>query len=128
MSAIGSTRHGSEKSHVSMEQHVCPVCGKTFDTGAILLDKRLRKSLEHTTLTGNSLCPDDQEKYDAGYIALVGCDPSKTTVINGRVEPGNAYRTGNVAHLRREVWQRVFNVPLPRMGGKPLAYCFVDDA
>ena len=35
----------NDKSHVSLEQHVCLVCGKAFDTGTILLDKRLRQSL-----------------------------------------------------------------------------------
>lgn len=42
----------SEKSHVSLEQHACLVCGTTFDTGAILLDKRLRASMERHTATG----------------------------------------------------------------------------
>ena len=45
------------KSHVGMEQNVCPVCGKAFDTGTILLDRRLRNSLERKTVTGWSLCP-----------------------------------------------------------------------
>jgi len=35
----------NDKSHVSMEQHVCLVCGVTFDPDAILLDKRLRASM-----------------------------------------------------------------------------------
>ena len=35
----------NDKSHVSLEQHVCLVCGTAFDTGAILLDKRLRASM-----------------------------------------------------------------------------------
>src|SRR3546814_5168048 len=42
----------NDKSHVSLEQHVCLVCGVAFDTGAILLDKRLRASLERHTATG----------------------------------------------------------------------------
>src|SRR3546814_1103109 len=41
-----------DKSHVSLEQHVCLVCGTAFDTGAILLDKRLRASMERHTKTG----------------------------------------------------------------------------
>ena len=31
----------NDKSHVSMEQHVCLVCGVAFDTGAILLDNQI---------------------------------------------------------------------------------------
>jgi hypothetical protein len=42
----------NDKSHASLEQHVCLVRGKAFDTGAILLDKRLRASMEHHTATG----------------------------------------------------------------------------
>lgn len=42
----------SEKSHASLEQHVCLVCGTAFDTGRILLDKRLRACMEHHTTTG----------------------------------------------------------------------------
>jgi uncharacterized protein (DUF1786 family) len=41
-----------EKSHVSIEQHVCLICGSAFNTGAILLDRRLRASMEHHTATG----------------------------------------------------------------------------
>ena len=50
----------NDKSHVSLEQHVCLVCGTAFDTGAILLDKRLRASMERHTATGWGLCPEHQ--------------------------------------------------------------------
>lgn len=36
----------NDKSHVSMEQHVCLVGGAAFDTGAIRLEKRLHASME----------------------------------------------------------------------------------
>ena len=39
-----------EKSHVSLEQHACLVCGVSFDTGSILLDKRLRASMKVSAL------------------------------------------------------------------------------
>jgi len=48
----GLTKEKTMKSHVGMEQKVCPVCGQAFDTGVILLDKRLRNSLERKTVTG----------------------------------------------------------------------------
>ncbi|SFE17291.1 hypothetical protein SAMN03159379_07464, partial [Variovorax sp. NFACC26] len=41
-----------EKSHVSMEQHLCLVCGLGFDTGGILFDRRLRQSMQRHTVTG----------------------------------------------------------------------------
>ena len=60
----------NDKSHVSLEQHVCLVCGKAFDTGTILLDKRLRASMEHHTKTGWGLCPEHQKLADDGFVAL----------------------------------------------------------
>ncbi len=41
-----------DKSHVSLEQQLCLVCGTAFDTGNILLDRRLRASMKHQTTTG----------------------------------------------------------------------------
>lgn len=46
----------SEKSHVGMETNQCVVCGKEYETGAILLDKRLRASLERRVCTGLGVC------------------------------------------------------------------------
>ena len=47
----------NDKSHVSLEQHVCLVCGTAFDTGAILLDKRLRASMERTRRPAGACAP-----------------------------------------------------------------------
>jgi len=105
----------SEKSHVSMEQHACLVCTKLFDTGAILLDKRLQASMDNTTVTGWGLCPEHQAKWDEGYIALVEATPGNP--------PG---RTGRLAHIRREAWGKLFDVPPPSHHGKPLPLAFIE--
>lgn len=104
----------NEKSHVSLEQHVCLVCGVTFDTGCILLDKRLRASMKRHTTTGWGLCPEHQKLSDDGFVALVECDPQRSGSASGadRMKPDQAYRTGRLAHLKRDVFARVFNVPL----------------
>ena len=104
----------NDKSHVSLEQHVCLVCGKAFDTGTILLDKRLRASMEHHTKTGWGLCPEHQKLADDGFVALVECDPQRSgsPAGGGRVKPEQAYRTGRLAHLKREAFAQVFNVPI----------------
>lgn len=100
----------TNKSHVSLEQHICPVCGQTFDTGSILLDKRLRQSMDRHTTTGFSLCPEHQKMFEDGYIALVCIDESKTKLgKNGLTTPENAHRTGDVAHLTRTAFQKMFN-------------------
>lgn len=104
----------NDKSHVSLEQHVCLVCGTHFDTGAILLDKRLRASMEHYTATGLGLCPEHQKLADDGFVALVECDPQRSGAAAGtaRMKPEQAYRTGRLAHLKREAFAQVFNVPI----------------
>lgn len=58
----------NDKSHVSIEQHVCLVCGQAFDTGAVLLDRRLRASMAHHTTTGWDLCPVLHD-LDLGFLA-----------------------------------------------------------
>lgn len=39
------------KSHVSLEQKQCPICGKVHDTGNLLLDTRIVNG-EHVLYTG----------------------------------------------------------------------------
>lgn len=104
----------NEKSHVSLEQHVCLVCGVAFDTGNLLLDKRLRASLQRHTATGWGLCAGHQQLSDDGFVALVECDPQRSGSPAGgdRLKPEQAYRTGRVAHIRREVFVRMFNVQI----------------
>jgi hypothetical protein len=103
----------SEKSHVSMEQHVCLVCGHSFDTGAVLLDRRLKPSMERHTITGWDLCPQHRELHEQGFVALVECDPERSgsPVAGDRIQPNEAYRTGKLAHLKREVFVKLFNSP-----------------
>ena len=104
----------NDKSHVSLEQHVCLVCGKAFDTGTILLDKRLRASMEHHTKTGWGLCPEHQKLSDDGFVALVECDPQRSGSPTGaaRMKLDQAYRTGRLAHVRRTMFAQVFNVSI----------------
>ncbi len=104
----------NEKSHVSLEQHVCIVCGRAFDTGAILLDRRLRASMGRHTATGWGLCPEHQKLFDDGFVALIECDPQRSGApVGGRMKPEQAYRTGRLVHVRRTAFARVFNVPIP---------------
>ena len=104
----------NDKSHVSLEQHVCLICGTRFDTGAILLDRRLRASMERHTATGRGLCPEHQKLSDGGFVALVEFDPQRSgsPAGGGRAKPEQAYRTGRLAHLKREAFAQVFNVPI----------------
>ena len=60
-----------EKSYVTLEQHVCPVCMKTFDTGNLLLDDILRDVFEKYTVTGYGLCEEHKKVVEDGYVILV---------------------------------------------------------
>lgn len=111
------------KSHVSMETKQCLVCAKEFNVG-VLLDRRLRDSLESKTLTGYGLCDEHNELFEDEYIALIGIDESKSTITNGNILPENAYRTGSVAHVKYSVLEGFFNVPI----NKSLPIIFVEDA
>lgn len=104
----------NDTSHVSLEQHACLVCGEVFETGAILLDKRLRASMKRHTLTGWDLCSEHQKLFEDGFVALVECDPRRSGASAGatRMKPEQAYRTGRIAHLRRAVFAEVFNLPI----------------
>lgn len=68
----------NEQSYVSIEQHVCIVYCTAFDTGAILLDRRLRASMGRHTATGWGLCPEHQKLFDDGFVALIECDPQRS--------------------------------------------------
>ena len=104
----------NDKSHVSLEQHVCLVCGSSFDTGSILLDRRLRATMEHHTTTGWGLCPEHQRLFSEGFVALVECDPQHSDVPSGdgRMKPEQAYRTGRLAHLKRGAFAQMFNASI----------------
>lgn len=93
---------------------MCLVCGATFDTGAILLDKRLRASMKRHTITGWGLCPEHERLHKEGFIALVECDPQRSgsPAHGGALMPDQAYRTGRLAHLKRSIFASVFNLPL----------------
>lgn len=60
------------------------------------------------------MCPEHQKLSDDGFVALVECDPQRSGTPAGgaSVKPEQAYRTGRLAHLKREVFARVFNVPI----------------
>ena len=77
-----------DKSYVTMEQHQCHVCGKIFDTGALLLDIHLRNRFDRNTVTGSSLCPDCSKRIDDGFTILI--------VVKDGETGSNPYRTGEL--------------------------------
>jgi hypothetical protein len=47
-------------------------------------------------------------------VALVECDPQRsgTPSGSGLMKPDQAYRTGRLAHLKRDAFARLFNVTI----------------
>lgn len=112
-----------EKSHVSMEQKICIVTGKTFDSGALLMDTRMKNSLERHTVTGWGISPEVQDKIDEGFIVLVEIDPDKSENLpNGNISPEGAYRLGRTAYLK----ESVFKILYPEGDTKKTKVMFVD--
>jgi hypothetical protein len=110
-----------EKSYVSLSASVCPICGREFENGELILDRRLKNSLERVTVVDARLCPDHQKLADDGYIALVAIDESKSKFeANGNLKPECAYRTGDIIHIRRTVADKMFNVPI---SDREFVYC-----
>lgn len=90
-----------EKSYVTLEQHVCPVCLKTFDTGNLLFDDKLRDVFEKYTVTGYGLCEEHKKVVEDGYVILV-------EVMEPPKKGQDPYRTGNTAYLKRHVAKDIF--------------------
>ena len=90
-----------------MEKHLCVVCCKQFDTGAILLNTRLHDIPKEKAITGYGMCPEHTKMDQDGYVAMIECNSHLTA--NG--EPANATncdRTGRFVHVRRHVAEQIF--------------------
>ena len=99
----------TEKSHVGMGAHVCPVCTKRHDE-VVLIDKRLKKTLTSDEMMGFKLCEEHQKLKDEDYIALVGIDENKS------MQPydiATVYRTGKIAHIRDSAYPQIFGTDAP---------------
>lgn len=107
------------KSYVGMGHDECPICGAKHSE-VVLIDKRVRNTLDHDQTVGISECPECVGKIDNGYVALVAIDESKS---KHPYTPTSAYRTGNIVWIKRDSWGVVFNVPAP---STKFAYCGED--
>jgi len=114
-----------EKSHVGMEYKICIVTGKKYSTGSLLLDTRLQESLEKEEVTGWGLCPEVEKYLNDGFVALIGIDPEQSSLSeDNTISPGGAYRTGNVAYVKRHVFDKMVGKDKKYENVK---YTFVED-
>jgi hypothetical protein len=91
------------KSFVTLETRQCPVCGKEHETGALLLDCRLRETFEHFTSTGLAICTECKQD---GYLAVIEAE---------RIE-GGVKTSGRVAWVREQAWSSLFQADPPACG------------
>jgi hypothetical protein len=100
------------KSHVGMGFSLCPVCGIKHDE-VVLLDRRLKETLEHENFMGWAMCPEHEKLRADGYIALIevkGEPEGKTANLS------TVGRTGMIAHVKGEVFTHIFQSPPPEQG------------
>ena len=91
------------KSHVGMGYDVCPICG-TKHNETVLLDKRLKQTLERDNFTGFSLCPPCEELKEE-YVAIVII----TNDEKSKVTLQTANRTGEIIRIKHEAFKNIFN-------------------
>ena len=91
------------KSYVSIENFICPVCGKRHDDGAgVIMDMRLQDSFETTTLVGYKFCEEHKLIIAEGkYIFLI---ESTENNFNGL--------TGKSLQIEPEVMKDLVNDPI----------------
>ena len=94
----------SEKSHVSLSQKVCLVCGKEYADG-VLLHKQLRKTLEPVTFSGYGFCEEHQAEIDQGNVFLI--EVSNPSTGAEKMSLMAAQRTGRVLTVAREVLKHI---------------------
>ena len=97
------------KSYVTLEQAICPICTETKDTGALLLDRRMRDTFEMHTTTGVDICKDCREKIDDGYIALVGADEKQSVINDNKIKVEDAHRLAEYLWIKRHVAVQIFD-------------------
>ena len=91
------------KSHVGLGQSYCPVCLETTDE-VVLLDRRIKNTLEKDNFMGWKPCSVHEQQFNEGYIALIETTSNNLSQLNDKG------RTGNFAMIRKEAFERVFNI------------------
>lgn len=95
----------NEKSHVSLERHLCLVCGVGFETGAILLDRRLRARMQRHAATGWGLAESidiSEARIEIESEGGLGCATSLKRVSESRLRTRcTSDRTGVRSHPRK---------------------------
>lgn len=95
---------------VAMAEHICPICGcKHTHNTEVLIDKHLREIPEDKRVTGYGLCEEHQKLFDDGFVALIPVTNIPTEDTNATLNFNDADRIGGFIHLRKTVFNDIFN-------------------
>ena len=104
-------QHTVPEDYVAIAEHICPVCGTThtFNT-EILIHKNLRSIPEDKRCIGYGLCESHQKLFDENYIA---CVVATNAGEHEKMQLDEAIRTGEIFHLKKTVFNEIFDIVLP---------------
>jgi hypothetical protein len=108
-----------------MSERLCVVCLKTCNNSVAAtlyeLDDRINTATPHAILSDPDrpptrpvnlgLCPEHQEYYKEGLIAVIEIDTVKNQEEYDAMASQAEGRTGNMLYLPREIIQRLANFP-----------------
>ena len=100
----------NERSYVAIGVTVCPVCDAQQERD-VLFDKRLKPTLPKRVFTGFELCERCTDMWRDGYLALVEILPESPEPYR----PNTVKKTGRLAHIKREVANKLFSVSIPEV-------------
>ena len=111
-----------DKFAVSLVNLACPICLSTSESEIVLNTKLTKKAadevkeLHNKTVGLGEPCTECKQQLDNGFVALVEVDSSKSGLADedtvGTLSQENAYRTGNMAWLKRDVANQLFKAEI----------------
>ena len=102
-------RYNMNRSYVTMEQHICEICGNIFETNNLLMDMHFQDTFDRYTVSDYGICNQCQSKIDEDYISLVEIDNEE---YSESVKNKNANRTGRMLWLRENAAENLLNIKL----------------
>lgn len=97
----------SEKSYVGMGYNVCPITGEKHSE-SVILDQRMKDSLEKDNFLGLAYGPEAVEKLANGYVALI--EVQNPVDGSEKMTLAEANRTGTYCFVKRELVRDMFGI------------------
>jgi len=116
-----------KKNSIGVALLKCPICG---EGGEIIMNTRLstylaKKVEDMNGKTGHHPCSKCQDIIDGGNVFVIEIDPAKSSgdKNSNTMKPSDAYRTGRIAGVRGDAFEKVFNTQRPPGG---VVFCDID--